>query len=74
MGRPKIDIILPSTPFTTGDLKAQNPHVSAFVIQRNLEDWIAWKRVHRIGSQPNATGGKAFYVYAALPPTPNGLS
>ncbi len=68
MGRPRIDILIPPGAFTTRDLKAQNPCVSAFVIQRNLEGWVAAHRVRRIGTEPSAPGGKAFYVYEPVPP------
>jgi hypothetical protein len=63
MGRPRIDILIPANPFTTSDLKKQNPCVSAFVIQRNLQLWIAHGEVRRVGSRPNVGRTKAFYIY-----------
>lgn len=63
MGRPRIDLLIPENPFTTSDLKEQNPCVSAFVIQRNLQQWIARGEVRRVGSKPNVGRAKAFYIY-----------
>lgn len=66
MGRKRIDILIPQSPFTTRDLKQQNPCVSAFVIQRNLEEWVARGRVRRIGSVPSTGRSKAYYQYEAV--------
>jgi len=66
MGRRRIDILIPIHPFTTRQLKAQNPNVSAFVIQRNLSDWITRGKVRRRGSESTAGKRKAFYVYERI--------
>jgi len=70
MGRRRIDILIPKVPFTTRDLKAQNPCVSAFVIHRNLQWWIAKGKVRRIGTEPHPGAGKACYLYRAYNQTP----
>jgi hypothetical protein len=66
MSRKRIDILIPRIPFTTKDLKQQNPRVSAFVIQRNLEEWISKGIARRTGSTPGNGRVKAFYIYTPM--------
>jgi len=53
-------------PFTTRDLKAQNPSVSASAIQRNLREWIEEGRVRRIGTEPFQGTGKSCYIFQVV--------
>jgi len=66
MGRRRFDILIPFILFTTRDLKAHNPSVSPFVIQRNLEGWIAQGKVGRIGTETLRGPGKACYMFQVL--------
>jgi hypothetical protein len=67
MGRRRIDILIPRAAFTTRDLRNQNPDVSAFVIQRNLAEWVAGGKIRRVRPKAGTGRKKAFYVYEPVP-------
>jgi len=68
MGRPRIEILIPSKPFTTRDLKRRNPRLSAFVPQKRLQEWISSGKVRKIGAQPPKGFRKPLYIYEPVDP------
>lgn len=69
MARKRIEIALPTTPFTTETLKDQNPLVSDSVITGRLNEWLETGRVRLAGKKRNEVAQrKAWFLYEPVNP------
>ena len=63
MPKKRLSVALPKGRFATSDLVRKNPHVSRFVLQCRLRDWLAEGVIRFVGKREVSRPVKAHYVY-----------
>jgi hypothetical protein len=67
MGRPRIDISVPTGDFTTKTLEGMYPRLSTTVLRKRLKEWLDCGGVRLVGKRQQETAQqKAWYLYKAV--------
>ncbi len=68
MPKKRLQVAVPKGRFTIPDLAKQNPHVSTFVLQCRLRDWLKTGMVQFVGKARVDRTVKAHYIYQMAGP------